>query len=191
MEKKSTSRYSILIVSNSEQFNMLAQKSMPSGRFDVIEKRKSASAARREILVREYDIVLINAPLSDGFGVDFVMDVVDRHSSGIIMAVPVEVYPDMAARLTDYGVIVIPKPLQKGTLDRSLRLLIAFGDRLRKSQKKVRTLEEKMNELKLISRAKIVLVQRGMSEEEAHEYIIREAMNNGLTKREVAEDILE
>ena len=191
MEKKSTSRYSILIVSNSEQFNMLAQKSMPSGRFDVIEKRKSASAARREILVREYDIVLINAPLSDGFGVDFVMDVVDRHSSGIIMVVPVEVYPDMAARLTDYGVIVVPKPLQKGILDRSLRLLIAFGERLRKSQKKVRTLEEKMNELKIISRAKIVLVQRGMSEEEAHEYIIREAMNNGLTKREVAEDILD
>ena len=52
-------------------------------------------------------------------------------------------------------------------------------------------MEEKMNELKIISRAKIVLVQRGMSEEEAHEYIIREAMNNGLTKREVAEDILD
>ena len=47
-----------------------------------------------------------------------------------------------------------------------------------------------MEELKVVSRAKIILVGRGMSEEEAHEHIIREAMNSGLTKRQVAEDII-
>ena len=48
-----------------------------------------------------------------------------------------------------------------------------------------------MDELKVVSRAKIMLVEKGMSESEAHEYIIREAMNRGLTKRQVAEDIVE
>jgi response regulator NasT len=48
-----------------------------------------------------------------------------------------------------------------------------------------------MEELKVVSRAKIVLVERGMSEKEAHEYIIREAMNTGLTKRQVAEEIID
>ena len=48
-----------------------------------------------------------------------------------------------------------------------------------------------MEELKIVSRAKIVLVERGMSEAEAHDYIIREAMNKGLTKKQVAEDIVD
>ena len=43
----------------------------------------------------------------------------------------------------------------------------------------------------VVSRAKIKLVEQGMTEEEAHEHIIREAMNSGLTKRQVAEDIID
>ena len=72
-ERKSD-RYSVLIVSSSEQFNTLAQEGPFQITFNVIEIKKSASAARRELLVRDYDIVLINAPLSDGMGTDFVMD---------------------------------------------------------------------------------------------------------------------
>ena len=73
-----------------------------------------------------------------------------------------------------------------------IRLVIAMNDRLRAVHKKLRILNEKMEELKLVSRAKIVLVEKkGMSEADAHEYIIREAMNKGLTKRQVAEEIVD
>ena len=191
MNSRTADRYSVLIVSSSEQFNILAEKTLPENTFSVIEKRKSASAARRELLVRDYDIILINAPLSDGLGTDFVMDAVEKHSSGIVLAVPSEIHSDVMNHLIGYGVITIPKPLKKGDLDRSVRLLIALNKRVKKLRKQVRTLEDKMEELKVVSRAKIVLVERGMSEKEAHEYILREAMNTGLTKRQVAEDILD
>lgn len=191
MSSRTSDRYSVLIVSSSEQFNILAEKSLPLNMFSVIEKRKSASAARRELLVREYDIILINAPLTDGMGTDFVMDVVDKHSAGVILAVPNEIHGDVMDHLINYGVITIPKPLKKGDLGRSVRLLLALNKRVKALNRKVRTLEEKMEELKVVSRAKIVLVERGMSEKEAHEYIIREAMNTGLTKRQVAEEIID
>ena len=54
-----------------------------------------------------------------------------------------------------------------------------------------KVVEEKMDELKVMSRAKIMLVEKGMSEEEAHQYILREAMNRGLTKKQVAQDIID
>ena len=191
MNSRNSDRYSVLIVSASEQFNILAEKSLPENTFNVVEIRKSASAARRELLVRDYDIILINAPLSDGMGTDFVMDIIDKHSSGIILVVPSEIHNDVMNRLINYGVITIPKPFRKGELERSIKLLLALSRRMKKLRKQVRTLEDKMEELKLVSRAKIVLVERGMSEKEAHEYIIREAMNSGLTKRQVAEDIID
>jgi response regulator NasT len=63
--------------------------------------------------------------------------------------------------------------------------------KIKESKKQITKLEDKMNELRLVSRAKLVLVQRGMTEDEAHEHIIRTAMNSGLSKRAVAEDILD
>ncbi len=191
MKERTDSRYSVLIVSSSEQFNITVKKVLPDRRFDVIEIRKSASSARRELLVREYDLVVVNAPLTDGMGNEFVMDVVEKHSSGVILAVPTEVYASVNDHLIEYGVMTLPKPLKLAELERMIRLSIALNDRLRKVHVKLRTLNEKMEELKIVSRAKIVLVERGMSEAEAHDYIIREAMNKGLTKKQVAEDIVD
>lgn len=191
MKDRIDTRYSVLIVSSSEQFNIAAKKVLPDRRFNVIETRKSASAARRELLVREYDIILVNAPLSDGLGTEFAVDVAEKHSSGIIFTVPAEVYGSVSDHLIDYGVLTLSKPLKTSELERMIKLLIALNDRLRKAQKKIVTLNEKMDELKLVSRAKIILVGKGMSEDEAHEYIIREAMNSGLTKKQVAENIID
>lgn len=191
MKDRAVDRYSVLIVSSSEQFYTLAKKVLPDRRFGVVEVRKSASSARRELLVRDYDIVIINAPLQDGLGTDFVMDLVEKNVSGVIFAVPTEVYGNINDHLIDYGVLTVPKPVKTAELERMIKLLIALNDRVRKVQKKLKKANEKLDELKLVSRAKIKLVEQGKSEEEAHEYIIREAMNKGLTKRQVAEEIVE
>ena len=192
MKERNDNRYSVLIVSSSEQFNITVKKVLPDRRFDIIEIRKSASSARRELLVREYDLVIVNAPLQDGLGTEFVMDVVEKHSSGVILAVPTEVFQSVNDRLIEHGVMTLQKPIKLGELERMIRLVIAMNDRLRAVHKKLRILNEKMEELKLVSRAKIVLVEKkGRSEADAHEYIIREAMNKGLTKRQVAEEIVD
>ena len=191
MKERTDSRYSVLIVSSSEQFNTVTKKVLPDRRFDVIEVRKSASSARRELLVRDYDIVIINAPLQDGMGTDFVMDLVEKNNAGIIFAVPNELYCNANDHLIEYGVLTIAKPIKLADMERAVKLLVAMNDRLRRMKKKLESLTEKMDELRLVSRAKLMLVEKGMSEEDAHEYIIREAMNRGLTKKQVAEEIVD
>jgi len=192
MSNRTDREYAILIVSSSEQFNMVVRKSIPAGRFSTIEIRKSASAARREMLTRTYDIIIINAPLSDeGMGSDFVMDLHEKKDMGIIYAVPGDIYSKVSGYLVDYGIITVPKPVKDNSLGLSIRLQLSMQDKLRKSRRQVAKLEDKMEELRFVSRAKILLVQRGMSEDEAHEYIIRTAMNRGLSKRAVAEEIID
>ncbi len=170
---------------------MAAKKVLPEKKFDTIEIRKSASQARRELLMRDYDVVLINAPLQDGMGTDFVMDIVEKSSAGVIFAVPNEIYGNVNDHFIEYGVLTVPKPVKKDELERMIKLLTAMNDRLRKTQKKLRVLTEKMDELKVMSRAKLMLVEKGMTEAEAHEYILREAMNRGLTKKQVAQNIID
>lgn len=191
MAKELANQYSILIVSSNEQFNMAVKKVLPSGRCRTVEIRKSASAGKRELLSRRYDIVIVNAPLTDELGTDFVIDIQNKYKVGIVLAVPGEICNDVTERMIDQGIITIPKPLKDQALGRSLRLLFAFKDQMKRSEKKILTLEEKMEELRTVSRAKILLVQKGMTEDEAHAYILKQSMDRGLTKRAVAEEILE
>ena len=184
-------QYSVMIVSSSEQFNTVVKKTLPSGRFSSIEIRKSASSAKRELLARSFDLIIINAPLTDGLGVDFVVDISEKKNTRVLFAVPMEVFKEISSRLVDYGVITIRKPVKEMDLELSVRLLLAVQDTLRKASREVVKLEDKLQEQRLVSRAKLMLIQRGMSETEAHEYIIREAMDRGLTKKAVAEEIID
>lgn len=184
-------QYSVMIVSSSEQFNTVVKKTLPSGRFSSIEIRKSASSAKRELLARSFDLIIINAPLTDGLGVDFVMDISEKKNTRVLFSVPMEVFKEISSRLVDYGVITIRKPVKEMDLELSVRLLLAVQDTLRKASREVVKLEDKLQEQRLVSRAKLMLIQRGMSETEAHEYIIREAMDRGLTKKAVAEEIID
>ena len=52
-------------------------------------------------------------------------------------------------------------------------------------------LEEKIDEIRLVTRAKLILMENlNMTEDEAHKYITHEAMDRCISKREVANTIL-
>ena len=62
----------------------------------------------------------------------------------------------------------------------------------RNVEKKRLAAEEKLNELKIVSRAKILLVEKkGMTEDEAHRHIGKRAMDAGVSRRRIAEEITE
>jgi AmiR/NasT family two-component response regulator len=119
------------------------------------------------------------------------MDIQDRHNSGILVAVPGEVFDTVTDRTIDYGVIVVPKPVKLAMVERGVRLLIAVQNRLRSNEKKIKSLEDKITEIRFVARAKLMLIQNGMNEEEAERYIIKQAMDGGVRKSVVAEEIIE
>ena len=64
-------------------------------------------------------------------------------------------------------------------------------ERLRKSEKKALSIEEKMEEIRLANRAKWLLIDElKMSEPDTHRYIEKQAMDRCVSKREVAEEII-
>nr|MCR5321545.1 ANTAR domain-containing protein [Lachnospiraceae bacterium] len=70
--------------------------------------------------------------------------------------------------------------------------LIAIQNKMYLLSKKVQSVEEKMEELKTVSRAKILLMEKKhMTEEEAHRFIGKQAMNNGVSRGNMALEIIE
>ncbi|MBR6052916.1 MAG: ANTAR domain-containing protein, partial [Clostridia bacterium] len=61
----------------------------------------------------------------------------------------------------------------------------------RKNQKKTLSIEEKMNEIRLVNRAKWLLISElKMTEANAHRYIEKQAMDRCVSRRRVAEEII-
>ena len=64
------------------------------------------------------------------------------------------------------------------------------GERLFAVLGEIDRLRERLESEKLIHRAKLALMERGMNEEEAHRFLEKQAMDRRLPRRAVAEEVL-
>ncbi|MBR2100106.1 MAG: ANTAR domain-containing protein, partial [Eubacterium sp.] len=63
-------------------------------------------------------------------------------------------------------------------------------ERLRIFEKKDVSINDRMQEIRLINKAKWLLISNeNMSEDEAHKYLEQESMNRCITKKEIAQEI--
>lgn len=190
MPKSIDTQHSILIVSSSGQFDAIVSRSLTG----YISKDicKSAAIARRFVLERYYDLVVINAPLPDENGEDLAMDVSENSNASILLVTPQDVADAAMERLSDHGILIVPKPAPGGRIDKAIRFLFSIQDRIHAIERKRQAAEEKIEELRIVSKAKILLVEKKkMTEDEAHRYIGKQAMDRGVSRRRIAERILD
>ena len=70
--------------------------------------------------------------------------------------------------------------------------MVSMQSRILELEAGKRKAQQKAEEIQIVSRAKLLLMEKkGMSEDEAHRLINRQAMDQGLTRRLIAEKILE
>lgn len=184
-------RYSVLAVSASLKFVETLRTLLPEGRYGPVTVLHDAAAARRALAENSYDLVLINTPLPDEFGTRLALDACESSSAGVLLLVKAEHCPDIEAQVSAHGVLTLAKPTSAQLFAQTLRLLCITRERLRGMEKKAVTLQEKMEEIQLVNRAKWLLIEElKMTEQEAHRYIEKRAMDRCVTRRAVAEQIL-
>ncbi len=185
--------YSVLLVSSSEKINASLSELLSTKEYAEIRTVKSVAAARRKLTEISYDIVVINTPLPDDFGRRLAIDICTKENqSTAMLMVANDLYEEVFDRVSPYGVFVLGKPVSLGLLRQGFDWLKSYRERLRLLEKKVVSLEDRMADIRLVNRAKWQLIEKkGMSEEEAHRFIERLAMDRCIKKGEAAKQILE
>lgn len=184
-------RYSVLLVSSSPKFNESMLALLPESRFYPVAAVSDVSSARRRLLESKYDIVIINAPLPDDFGTRLAINICDNSGTAVLLFVKAEHYPDINGRVSPFGVLVLPKPASSQTVSQSLQLLCGTRERLRRMEQKTASIEEKMEEIRIINRAKLLLMEQlKMTEKEAHRFIEKQATDRCVTRITIAQSIL-
>ena len=186
-----TRNYSLLVVSSAAKFNAALRELLPEDRYWPVRVTTDVASARRCLLEHSYDIVVINAPLPDDFGTQLALDVSDSSGAGVLLLVKAEHYPDLDARLSPYGILTLQKPTSPQLITQSLQLLCGTRERLRRMEQKTASIEEKMAEIRLVNRAKCLLIERrSMTEQEAHRYLEKQAMDRCTSRRVIAEELI-
>lgn len=184
-------RYSVLLVSSSPKFNESMLALLPESRFYPVTAVSDVSGARRRLLESKYDIVIINAPLPDDFGTRLALNICDNSGTAVLLFVKAEHYPDINGRVSPFGVLALPKSTSSQTVSQSLQLLCGTRERLRRMEQKTASIEEKMEEIRIINRAKLLLMEQlKMTEKEAHRFIEKQAMDRCVTRITIAQSIL-
>lgn len=183
--------YSVLIVTASERFTDSIMPLLPMTDYWPVQTVSSVAEARRWLADTEFDIVLINTPLPDDFGMHLAIDICTGSGAGVLLLVKNDHYNEIYSKVVRYGVITLSKPTNRQMVAQNLRILCATRERIRQMQAKQATVEEKIKEIRLVNRAKWRLIEcLNMTEAEAHRYIEKQAMDLRISRREAAENII-
>ncbi|MCH3917471.1 MAG: ANTAR domain-containing protein [Spirochaetia bacterium] len=151
----------------------------------------SCNEARRAIQEVDFDLVLINAPLPDESGIDFALTVTEQTLSSVLLIIEENQVPPVMQKVQQGGVLVIGKPIIKSIFFQSITLAATLRQRLAGMKKENSKLRNKLEEIKLVDKAKCTLVQYlGLDEERAHHYVEKMAMDQRRNKSEIAKAIL-
>lgn len=183
--------YSVLVVSASDAFNASLTSLLPEAKFAPIRYESSISAAKRATLERSYDFVIINSPLPDDTGLRLAIDLSGLKTTAVLLMVRAELYSSTYDKVAQHGVYILSRPTSRSTVSFALDWLVTTRERLKKFEEKTLSTEEKMQEIRIVNRAKWILIDHlKMTEPDAHRYIEKQAMDRCISKGKVAEEIV-
>jgi response regulator NasT len=182
---------SALIVSCQEKETSLIKELLGAASVRHLTCLDSCESASRLMLKQDFDLVIVNSPLRDESGERFSRYIASRGVSQVILLVKSEFFNSVSAVCENDGILTISKPLDKTLLWSALSLAKAFQNRIKKIQAENAQLKQKIEDIRIINRAKCTLIScMNMSEQEAHRYIEKQAMDMRSSRRIVAEGIL-
>ncbi len=152
----------------------------------------SGDKARRKLVDLDYDLCLINAPLRTENGEQLSIDIAEKNICQVLLCVKAEFLDEITENVENFGVITVGKPISKQLFWSALKLAKVAQRRITMARSENQKLQTQLEQLKLISRAKCLLISyEGLTEESAHKYIEQKAMDTRMTRFEVAREVVD
>lgn len=175
--------HSVLVVTKDTKISSLVSMMLVPPMFEL-SVCNDFNEARRKCGERNFNIVLVD--FADGEGTDFSIDISDSLSTVLLLA-PAQHFDQISYKVEPYGVLTLTSPFDQFYFYNMIKIAIAVQYKVQALSSQTTKLKEKMDEIRLVNRAKLLLMQnKNMTEQEAHRYIEKEAMDTGAKKTAVS-----
>lgn len=138
------------------------------------------------------DLLILKLPLEDETGIEQILNMASTNSHlQTILMVRRDAYEQIAYRCRNSQIFVLSLPVQAQILAEAVRFMLAVRRGMADRDEEVMRLRKKLSEIGYITKAKCLLIQyRAMTEEDAHYYLERRAMDRCVGKKEIALEII-
>ena len=152
----------------------------------------SGAEARRRMLESDFELIVVNSPLPDEFGHELCATAVEKTDAGVVLLVKAAAAEQLLTPMSEQGVLLVSKPFSNTLFLQAIHMASASNHRLQFLRQENNRMQEKLAQVRLVSRAKCCLIQHEqMTETEAHRYIEKTAMDTRRDRTEVAQNILD
>lgn len=184
-------KFNILIVSNFKNFITLMKPYLSGFGADNILSAASVQEARKILMTRNISAVIINTPLSGSEGLELATECANKKFYAVLLFAKDELFEQITEKAAPFGILTLPENTDSATLSESFLVLMSTAKKLMSLDKTKEKELSRAEELKISGRAKLILISSfGMSEEQAHKYIVQRAMEMRKTKNEIALSII-
>ncbi|MGM9948263.1 ANTAR domain-containing response regulator [Floccifex sp.] len=181
----------VLIISSGEKLLPVLKEMMPMSEYSCFIS-KTVHDAKIKLRSESFDFVIIQTPVKDEFGIKSSQEISHIYDVSVILLVKNDIFDTVVYRLKEESIFVVSLPTSKQVLYQTLCLMNTFVSQKEKAQMEIKKLRKKLKDQQIISQAKLVLIEQyHWSEEKAHHYIEKVAMDASITKIEVATRLLE
>lgn len=181
-----------LLISHSEKSAESLSELLKSEQYTDINVAVTAMYAKQLADNSEFDLICINAPLAEENGIDLAMHFALDTRACVVIIVPQKNADEISDILTEHGVLVIAKPINKHLFHHYLQFTECFKARMLRVEKENEKLKHIVEDMKVINRAKLLLITcLNMDEAQAHRYLEKQAMDLRISKQQVAKQVIQ
>lgn len=138
-----------------------------------------------------FDTVIVSTPLEDEFGLDLLAEIHGKCAASLVVLTKKELESEVQSRIKFTGAFVVGRPCSKNMLLQAIRLAEVANENFTMLKEENRRLSQRIDDLKLINRAKNCLMQYlNLTEEQAHRHLQKQAMDLRITQKAAAEQVL-
>lgn len=181
----------VLIAAKSEQARISFSRMVKEFYEHEIVYAANGKEARDIIGNMDVALLIVVAPLADEFGASLIEHASHNSCCGMILVARSGADEQALKCAESAGAITESLPVAKSLFRHAVHAACAMHNRMIRVQSETRRLQRKIEDMGIVDRAKCVLIQvLCMTEEQAHKYIEKQAMDMRVSRRQVAEELL-
>ena len=164
-------KYRVLVAGANDKLGESIAALLPKNEYEPPVFAASVGEIRRLALESTMDLVVLNTPLKDEFGTRLALDLAD-YNIAVLLMVQGDVFDQVCYKVEDYGVLTLAKPVSRQSFYTAVKLLTAMRAKMLRMEKKNQALQEKMQDIRTINRAKWLLITNlQMTEDEGEKLV--------------------
>ena len=180
-----------LLISHSEQSAASLSQLLGSEGYTEISVCQTSQEAKELAKGEVFDLICVNAPLEKENGIELSKYFAETTRSSVVIIVPQRNADYVNDALTEHGVLVIAKPVNKHLFHHFLQFTECFRMRMLTVNEENEKLRHIVEDMKIINRAKLLLITcLNMTEQEAHRYLEKQAMDMRMSKMQIAMQVI-